>query len=158
MQLLDACRSLTKITLVVSLLVISACGSDADPFGPIVLGGLSMNIDGVPWTAISAQGTSTGGIVAIGAADATGVAFGFAFQGAAPGTYVIGPGNPSNATYSVGLDAWAATGAGGGSGTMTITTLSGERVVGTFSFQVNASGTQTPATVSLTNGVFDIEF
>ena len=117
-----------------------------------------MNVDGVEWTAVSAQATGTGGIVAIGAADLAGVSFGFAFQGAAPGTYVIVPGNPNNATYTEGSNAWAASGTGGGSGTMTITTLTGERVAGTFSFQVNAVGTQTPTTVSLTNGVFDIEY
>ena len=70
---------------------------------------------------------------------------------------MIAANSPTNATYSEGGNGWAATSAGG-SGTITVTTLNAERVAGTFTFQVNAVGQHMPATRSITNGVFDIEF
>lgn len=155
---IDLRRSLKTSTFVASLLVLSACGSDS-PLGPgLGEGSLSMNVDGSQWSSISVHATASGGVVALGAANSSGEGVGFAFQGSAPGTFLIAAGNPANATYTTGSNSWAASGSLGGSGTITISTLNSERVAGTFSFEVTAVGAQTPATISLTNGVFDIEF
>ncbi|MDH3459285.1 MAG: DUF6252 family protein [Gemmatimonadota bacterium] len=148
-------RSLAHVALLGCIVTLPACGD-----GPLQPGGgssLRMSIDGQQWTAVSVTANNINGIVGTGAADLAGVGFGFAFQGSTTGTYMIAANSPTNATYSEGGNGWAATSAGG-SGTITVTTLNAERVAGTFTFQVNAVGQHMPATRSITNGVFDIEF
>ena len=67
----------------------------------------------------------------------------------------MGPSLANNATFNEGALNWTAINTQG-SGTITVTTLTADRVVGTFTFEVAAVGTQTPATRSLTNGTFDL--
>ena len=140
-----------------SLLVISGCGDDiiAPDLGNGIDGSVTMQIDGTSWTATFATASNQGGIVGIGAGDTQGVGFGFAFVGTTTGTYSVGPTLANNATYSEGSLAWSAVNTQG-SGTISVTTLTADRVAGTFTFEVEAVGTHTPATKSLTSGTFDI--
>jgi len=148
---------LRSILATLSLAAVVACGGDDDPSGPVLTQGpLSARVDGATWTAATAFATNTGGFVAVGASNLAGEAIGFALQGATTGTYAVGPSIPTNFSLTIGTNVWAA-GPATGSGAVVITTLNATRVAGTFAFEV-VSGTRTPATRSITEGAFDIEF
>jgi len=151
---MSSARSILTTFLLAALV---ACGGD-DPAGPEVTttGPVSARVDGAAWAATIAFATNTGGFVAVGASSTAGEGIGFALQGSTPGTYTFGPSNPANATLTIGSDVWSA-GAGTGSGSIVITVLNSTRVAGTFSFQ-GVSLTGTPATRSITEGVFDVAF
>jgi hypothetical protein len=144
--------------LLASVGTLAACGGD-DPTGLVpTAGSVSALVDGTQWTAVIATGANTGGIVAVGASDASGAGIGFAFQGTvADTTYVIGTGAAHNAHYTAGGTSWAANGFTG-SGSIVVMTLTATRVTGTFSFEGASSTGGSPATRSITQGMFDVTF
>ena len=137
-------------------LTLVACGGK-DSTGPqVTTGPLSAKVDGAAWTATIAFATNTGGFIAVGASNMATESIGFALQGTTTGTYSFGASIPTTATLTVGSDVWGA-GGGIGSGSIVITALDGTHVAGTFAFE-GVSTTGTPATRSITEGTFDIDF
>ena len=155
--------SVTKLLVVLAMFGATACGSD-DPAGPGGGGGdgdLSATIDGDEWTAdLAAVATRTNNVVGIGAGDSNGDrSIGIGFIDAGPGPYPINGTTPTNALLVEGQHTWAASAGVGGSGMLTITTISATRVAGTFSFEaVPNAATGATGNRSVTKGEFDIEF
>jgi len=104
--------------------------------------------------------TSGGGISALGSGSPT-VSIAFAWQDQlTTGTWTIGGSGQSvgfNANMTQGNQQWVA-GIQGGSGTMTITTRTANRVAGTFSFTMVPSGGGTGSPRQVTNGQFNVTF
>ena len=153
--------SVTKLLVVLAMLGATACGDD-DPSGPGAGDGdLSATIDGDDWEAnLAAVATRTNNVIGIGAGDTGGNrSIGIGFIDAGTGTYPINGTTPTNAILIEGQQTWAASAGVGGSGTITITTLTATRVAGTFSFTaVPNAGTGATGNRVVTNGEFDVEF
>ena len=77
----------------------------------------------------------------------------------APGTVdlSLGVGNGSTAIVANSTGAWG-TAFSGGSGTITVTTLTANRIAGTFSFDAPAGSGQATGTLQVRNGQFDVTF
>jgi len=73
-----------------------------------------------------------------------------------PGIYPVGGSYNIVATYVSNGSSWEAS-AKAGSGSMTISSVSQTRMSGSFAFEMAASGSSTPATISV-RGVFDVAF
>lgn len=167
-------RTLALLATVAAL----ACGGggsddddDGNPTGPPTGGGatngsLTANIGGVNW---SATGTvtvtrSSPNFIGLGASGFTGSTAYALVIGIANAT---GPGSHNLNIYTGGGDGSSlivgsqTTGYGtafqGGSGTITISSLTANRIVGTFSGTLVPSG-GTGANLAVTNGQFDITF
>jgi hypothetical protein len=82
-----------------------------------------------------------------------------AFNNIGPGVYGIGAINePANAILSEGSAAWAAN-ITGGSGSITVDTVTASRVTGTFQFSaVPVSGSGATGTMTVSNGKFALSF
>jgi hypothetical protein len=123
-------------------------------------GPMSATIDGVAWSSQLPSAVYRNNIVAIAGIDnglTTSVSIGFGATGT--GTYNLGFGN---SVAGSGIVTKAGKGWGsslqGGTGSVTVTTLTANHIVGTFSFNaVPASGGATGTSV-VTNGKFDITF
>jgi hypothetical protein len=177
----------TRLTTMLALLVTAAaCSSDSNPAGS---DGSSNNsggsngsssvtncttqsnpcmtalIDGTAFTSIttaSGIGSYSGGLLAAGGGDAN-YSLAFALFASNTGSYTI-PGNGvnlgKNAILSSARSAasWSASQAGG-SGTVTVTSLTSTTVAGTFSFTViPTAGTGATGNHSITNGTFLVRF
>jgi hypothetical protein len=119
---------------------------------------MSASIDGSAWTALAVTSTITNGVRIISGSDvARSVALSFAAT--ATGTQAISSTSVALAIVIIGSQSWDANSANGATGTVTITTLTSNQIVGTFSFAAKGSTTTTsPATRQITNGKFDIKF
>jgi hypothetical protein len=157
----------------VLLVIVAGCGKKSNPMNPgggggggtqLPNGSMSASFNGSTWNATTISATSpvgNGGILGIGAGDATGRGVAFALFASGPGTY-------NNAT-SVGMN-FIITEPGaqffqssasitGTSGTVTLTTLTATRVAGTFQCVATAtSGTGSAGSRNITNGTFDVTF
>jgi Family of unknown function (DUF6252) len=143
-----------------------ACSSGSSSTGPS--GGsanLSATIDGASFLGtVQAKATRTvsGGdtIITVGGAN-TGEAIiiGMAFSDSGARTYFIGGfGEPANALINEGSATWASNIAGG-TGSITVDTISATRVTGTFQFDaVPVSGSGASGTQTVTNGKFALSF
>jgi Family of unknown function (DUF6252) len=149
----------THITLMPLLgaLALSGCGSST---GPNSNGPLSADIDGTHWTAAQATVTSTNNIIAIGAADQTGMGIGIGFLNQGTGNYDIAQNGAINFSVVLGNgQTWSAS-ALQGSGSVNVTTLTAHEVAGTFQFTAPGfTGNPVPTTTKVvTNGQFDISY
>ena len=156
--------------LVASLALLAACGGDdsgapTDPGGNTVTGdgNITMTVNGASWRSLKAgdrvtrmsnnfygiSGFNTPYNILLGIGNVTG-----------PGTFNLNlstGGNGSSAIVSTGDGAWG-TAFPGGTGTITVTVLTANRIAGTFSFDaVRGSGSVT-GTVQVRNGTFDVSF
>lgn len=156
-----------------ALVVALGCGGGDDngnptgpPAGGATNGAFSVQINGATWSAtgaiavsrqqnnvISFAGSGSAGgttyAVAVGVANATG-----------PGTHslnLFAGGDGSNVIIGTSAGTGYTTALQGGSGTLTVTTLTANRIVGTFSGTAVPSG-QGGANLVLVNGQFDITF
>lgn len=125
-------------------------------------GTITATIDGVAYSGVVRTATSQSGIFAIAAMnDQTNVGFGIGALAAA-GTTSISATSPTNAllTTSTGVPAvsWFAS-TSGGSGTLTISTITATGATGTFQFTMQPTpGTGASGTRSVTNGSFTVTF
>jgi hypothetical protein len=157
--------------LLLAGLVLAAlgCGKDGDPTDPgdntdpgnLAVGTFTARIDGQQWTAVAPVAvTYVGGILALGGSSQNFTTIAFAVIASAPGTYAVGPTSPTNALMTIGSTSgtWVARSTGG-SGSVTITTLTSTSAGGTFQFSMvpdgNGSNTGTKA---VTNGAFNVTF
>jgi len=149
----------------ICLLSIAACGGSDTVTGTTgncaTATTISATIDGTAWCS-PAAGASRGNnsIIAVAGIDlglTASVSFGLVAS--APGTFSVAFGNNTfgSATVTKVGKGWSSA-LQGGTGSVTLTTLTANHVVGTFAFDaVPASGGAT-GTVHVTNGKFDITF
>jgi hypothetical protein len=126
-------------------------------------GSMSATIDGVTWTAAAITATNSGGQVAIGATSSSLLSINLFLLVNGPGTYTVNSAISSflvSQANSGASSTWtAANGLAGSSATVTLTTLTTARAVGTFSGVVVArAGTAAVGTRTITNGRFDVRF
>jgi hypothetical protein len=127
-------------------------------------GPLSATIDGKAWASVVPAAIFKNNIVSIAGLDAAlTTTVSFAFGATGTGTYSLAP---SNSVGGLGLvvktsgttsQSWG-TALSGGSGSVTLTTLTANHVVGTFAFDAVPSSAGATGTVHVTNGKFDITF
>ncbi|WP_205468287.1 hypothetical protein, partial [Raoultella ornithinolytica] len=79
--------------------------------------------------------------MAVGGTGAQGRSIGFSFNASGPGTYSFSSSIGNYATYGEGTAIWAGNGAlSATTGTVTFSTLSSSRGVGTFNFTMQPNG------------------
>jgi hypothetical protein len=149
---------------VVSLLVAAACGGSGSPSitgtNNNSSGPMSAIIDGQAWATPAPQAGYKNNIVSVAGIDlglTASVSFASAVSG--PGTYSLSYGNQlagSGGVSKVGKG-WTS-GLPGGTGTLTLTTLTANHVAGTFAFDAVAASGGATGTVHVTNGKFDVTF
>lgn len=83
-------------------------------------------------------------------------ALAFAFPDEGVGTYEISELQITNATVTTVTEQWTAGGIRG-SGTITIDSVDDQRFVGTLEFELEAEEGTSPAVLSVSDGVFDVE-
>jgi hypothetical protein len=157
-------RRYSRFLLASGTVLAMACSSSTGPKG----GGsadLSATINGSSWlgtvdataTRIVAGGST---IISVGGSNAGGgTTLGMAFSGAGPGTYQIGgAGDATNGVIYEGSQQWAAN-VSGGTGSITVTSISSTAVSGTFQFTaVPVSGTGATGTLLVESGQFNLSF
>lgn len=134
------------------------CGSD--PVGPgLANGSLSARIDGSSFNAdVAIAATYSGGILALAGTDAQGRTVGLGGQVTAPGTFTVGPTNPTNFSVVIGAAGWQSA-ITLGSGSLTVTSISATGAKGTFQFTAGPlAGTGATGNKVVTEGAFDVTF
>lgn len=155
-------RALSRLILgLTALSLAAACGGgggDDDPNGPGGPTNFSAEVDGEEWTGLGNAARSAGGIYVITGADGTdGISIQL-YNIPGPGTYALG----MNATGFGGTALVSTPGAGwstpltGRSGSVTITTLTDTRIVGTFEYDATPLNGTATGTRVVTNGEFDM--
>lgn len=153
----------TRVLSSAALLSLIACGGSSTAPGSgsnSCAAPLSATVNGVAWCSPLPQGTFQHSIVSIAGFD-TGITSSIAFAVAAtvPGTYSLAFGNNTGgfATYVKNSQGWGS-GLTGGTGSVTITTLTATHVIGTFVFDAVPSNGGATGTIHVTNGHFDLTF
>lgn len=102
---------------------------------------------------------STDGAFSIVAASGSGAKLALIFNGVtSTGTYSLAAGGMGAGSYELGDSQWLST-VGGGSGSVTFTTLSSKRAIGTFSFVAGpVLGTSASGTKTISAGSLDITY
>jgi len=161
--------SSARLAALASLIVLSACDkkkNGTDPAAPILYG-MSWTVDGKDVEAVAGQTVSNGMLVltnVVKASNGTDVSTITITVPAATGTYDLGvavPGKSYTASYQTFLNGVSTIYTANnitrtGSGSVTVSTLGVEDVIGSFEF-TGISGTGTTATTkTITNGKFSI--
>jgi hypothetical protein len=155
-------RTLARLSLgVLAFTFASACGGgsgDDDPQGPNGNENMTAEIDGDDWAGMGNAARSAGGIYTITAAQGTeGISLQL-FNIPGPGTYPLG----MNATGFGGTGLVSLPGAGwstplnGRSGSVTLTTVTDTRIIGTFQYDATPLNGSATGTREVTNGEFDM--
>lgn len=150
-----------------ALLAFDACGgNDGGPTGTsgntnVGDGTMSATINGAAWRSLRSgdKGSRNGTIYAVvGLNGSYTIALGIAGL-TAPGTVnlSLATGNGSNAIVSNANGGWG-TAFNGGTGTITVTNLTANRIAGTFSFDAPAGSGRATGTLQVRNGKFDVTF
>jgi hypothetical protein len=147
----------------IAMFVAAACGGsgDGNPAGlPQNDTTLTASLDGgVTFTAATASITSSQGRLLIIGSNGPNESMGLGFD-LRTGQQSSGTSGTATASYVfIGQGGWAAgPNLAASSGTLTLTTATANRVVGTFSFTLVSTGGSAPATRQLTNGRIDITY
>jgi hypothetical protein len=134
-------------------LLVAACGTEENNNG-----GVSASIDGTPFTALIAFGTYTGNVLTIG-----GLSGSTSINLTVPnvtttGTLSLASGQAGIAEVDVNAQNWS-TSVTGGTGSITVTSISSTQASGTFTFSAPATvGSGATGTKVVTNGVFTVAF
>ena len=144
----------------ITILAASACGGGSDEVTGTITGNgpMTATIDGKAWssTAPAAQyKNSTLSVTGIEFSTSTTVSIGFIAAGPGPFSLALGSTAAGFAIVTKGGQSWSTAGTGG-SGSVVLTTLTANHVVGTFSFDAVASSGG--GVTHVTNGKFDITF
>lgn len=152
-----------------ALVALAACGgSDGGPTGTNSNnaasgdGTMSATINGAAWRSMKSadKGSHNGNIYAVVGLNGTyTISLGIAGL-TAPGTVnlnIAAGGNGSNAIIVNTTGGWG-TAFTGGTGSITVTTLTANRIAGTFSFDAPAGSGQAKGTLQVRNGQFDVTF
>lgn len=163
-SIIPACRG----PLLVALVLLTACGGDGGdgPNGPGAEGTMTARVNGASWSANSGVlALRINNFISITGSVGSTSNITIAFPDEGAGTYSIPGAVGMNMNYSLfgPNHLWQALGLGPsdglGSGSLTVTTLTAERVAGTFQFTAPAaqsSGATGQAVV--TEGAFNIRF
>lgn len=141
-----------------SLFVAGAAGCSGDSNGPSVTGSVTANINTTPFTASTAvQATYAANVLAVG-----GTGNGTQILITIPnvtttGQFNIGLGQAGVAVVTVGTDSWT-TSLTGGTGSVTLTTLTSSHAVGDFFFTAQAGSAGATGTKDVASGHFDVTF
>ena len=165
-------RALKTLALIATLAA-SGCGGgdddDGNPTGPpggASNGSLTAQVNGTGWSAtgaitVSRQQPNYIGLAGSGSAGNTIYGFAVGISNATgPGTHnlnVFSGGDGSSLVIANSSGAGWTTSLQGGSGTLTITSLTANRIVGTFSGTLVPAG-HTAANLVITSGTFDVTF
>lgn len=155
-------RFVRTASVALATLLVIGCGDD-NGTGP---GGnnnsMTASVAGTAWDgSLAIQASRAGNVFTIGGTNGT-----YQIQLTVPnvtaaGTYNFGPGNPGIAQViqvTAGFAAWTSA-LVGGTGTLTLTTLTATGATGTFTFNGIASpGTPATGTRAVTNGSFNVTF
>lgn len=160
-------RRFSLLTAVVIGLTSSACGSSGSSTVDPNLGGLLTNgtfkatINGGAWSPIGTVVVSrVGGGLTMAATSTSYVMSIVVLNVSGPGSFTLNASvhNGSHAAVSsTGQSGWD-TGNNGGTGTVVVTTLTSNHVVGTFTFDAPPNGTSTASALHVTSGTFDVTF
>jgi hypothetical protein len=148
---------------VIALLFAGACGGGSSKItgtNNSASGPMSATIDGQAWASPVPQAVYKGNILSVAGIDlgiTAAVSFASAVSGT--GTYSLSYGNQlaGSGGVSKGGKGWTS-GLQGGTGTLTLTTLTANHVAGTFAFDAVAASGGATGTVHVTDGKFDITF
>jgi hypothetical protein len=146
---------------IAALVTATACGgsSSTAPTNTKTSGAKSMaaRIDGTAWSATSVGGSVTGGIaILVGTNVTQTVSISFV---PTVGTQTMTPTGIVIGQVTIGSQTWQATGTSGSSGSVTVTTATANRVVGTFNFAAPLlGGGANASTRQVTAGTFDVTF
>ena len=167
-------RMLKRLAVLATLVALGCGGGDDDngnptgpPNGGATNGSFSVQINGATWSAIGAiniQRQQQNNVIGFaGSGSAGGTTYGVAVSvvnATGPGTHslnIFAGGDGSNVSIGTSSGVGYTTGLTGGSGTLTITSLTATRIVGTFSGTAVPAGSS-GANLVLVNGQFDITF
>lgn len=149
-----------ELTVISALVISAACGgsTSTSPTNTKTNPPRSMSatVDGTAWTATTVGGSVTNGIAILVGGNAT-QSVGISFVPTV-GTQTMTPTGIVIGQVTIGAQAWQTTGAAGSSGSVTVTSASATRVVGTFSFTAPPLGGGSAAARQVTAGVFDVTF
>jgi hypothetical protein len=148
--------------LVLLMTLAAGCGSDdSGPAGPgnnLSNGSFTAEIDGADFDATAAAVIASGSLISIGAGDASGRTIGFAWFDAGEGTYAIASTSSTIGTHTLSGNTWSASSAQG-SGSIVVTTVTANRVAGSFSFGLEAdTASGATGTRTVTDGNFDLTY
>ena len=160
-----AMRRLSALVSSLLLVAMSCLGSDST--GPSTQNGLSngtfsASINGSSWSAVGRVAVVRTVVNSLGMAGVS-PAYGITLSlqnATAPGSFVVNSDLTIGSVAIVGNTAGAvwATNVAGGTGTVTITTLTSTRVAGTFSFDAVALPGAGSGTLHVTGGTFDVTY
>jgi hypothetical protein len=143
------------LTAALFAVAVAACGDSTSPEDSF----LTMTVDGAPFTAVSPTLVIAGPVLFVTGTDpGTDTEVMLAFDNLGPGTYEVGTSSTTAITYTVGTDEWEAAFGSGGAGSVNVSRVTSIRVAGSFAGQLVAQSGQTPDTVSVTNGAFEIVY
>jgi hypothetical protein len=141
-----------------AVLATSCGGGGETPTGPGT-GSLTAQVDGAAWRASrGVAATRAAGFIGVGGTASDASSISFAFPDTGPGTFAVASSNGTNGSYVKSGQGWTAAFGNGGSGTITVTTLTTSRVAGTFSFVAPGISGGAAGNKTVTNGSFDISF
>lgn len=136
----------------------AGCSSDdgpTDPGGSSSGGAMSARIDGANWTAQSVTASYLGGVLSVSGTDGTStINLSAAVQATGPQDLAAGS---ANGNVVIGSSTWYAVGQGG-SGTMTVTSLSASGAAGTFAFTGGPLPGGATGTRTITEGTFSVQY
>jgi hypothetical protein len=120
---------------------------------------MSASIDGSAWsTTIVGANPGAGFIIIAGASVGGQTTVGLTIALSGTGTQTMGPGTLTAGSVLIGSQMWQAN-TSAGSGSITLTTMTSNRVAGTFTFTAKGLGISVaPATRVVTNGQFDVTY
>jgi len=138
-------------------LLLSSCTEDIvgdDLFGT---GTMTATIDGQPWEATSIIAVRTNLAATVSGVDSDGVTVRLFFEPGPSDSYPVDENTPNELSVTDGGVTWSASETGG-SGTITLSTLTAARGVGTFSFTALVVGGSGAPQRAVTAGAFDIRW
>lgn len=155
----------TSITVLSTALLIAACssGGKSSPTSPNTTTNtgrsMSASIDGTAWsTTIVGANPGAGYIIIAGASVGGQTTVGLTIVTSGTGTQTIGPGSLTAGSVLIGSQMWQAN-TSMGSGSVTLTTVTSNRVAGTFTFTAKGLGISVvPPTRVVTSGRFDVTY
>lgn len=151
-------RTMRRFAFVLLAAGAVACGDD-NGTGVHANGSMSASIGGTAWTAnLSVTASHAGNVLAIAGVSADSRQINITVPNVTTtGTVNLGVGQQGVGTVTLGTQAWV-TSLVGGTGSVSITTLTATHVAGTFTFTAAAStNTGATGTKAVTSGAFDID-
>jgi hypothetical protein len=148
---------LLRLLLAGSAATVLACSDNGA--GPNGNGTITAKIDGVSWNASAeVQATYIAYVLAIGGLDSQARTVVLSIPSVmGTGTFALTAGQPAFATVTFGAQTWSSA-LTGGTGSVTISTLTGSHAIGTFNFTAPANTGGATGTKVVTSGTFDVRY